>query len=245
MSHIATGQSVEPGLLVLDPASPDGWVTDGTPLVITAQARTGFAFNAWGGDLAGRTNPTSLVATAPVTADAHYDVTFAVPAPPTAIELEGGLLTDVEFKVENGTLPATWTLVQGPLPEGLRFGADGRIRGVPLVTGEYEVRIGVVDAIGLTGEIGVRLSILRSQASPELLAAPFLASGEGPTVGQREYLDRQGNRNGRYDVGDFRAHLTATGGGGGRAATDVLTEIRRTVPVAVRRSGPPSLEDAR
>jgi len=71
-----------------------------------------------------------------------------------------------------------------------------------------------------------------TSASPETLAVPFLGSGTGPTPGQRDYLDRQGNRNGRYDLGDFRAFL-ASGGGAGRtvSSADPRTEIKLSVPV--------------
>jgi hypothetical protein len=40
------------------------------------------------------------------------------------------------------------------------------------------------------------------------LSQPFLATGAVPlTADERQYLDRFGNGNGQYDVGDLRAYL--------------------------------------
>ena len=38
-----------------------------------------------------------------------------------------------------------------------------------------------------------------------VLASPFLLSGGGMDFNQKAYLDREGNANGVYDLGDFRA----------------------------------------
>ncbi len=244
ITHRAERQTVAPGQLVLDPPGPSTWVSEAATVTVEAQARTGFRFREWTGDLAGMGNPVTLVMNAPVTADAVYDVTFGLIEPPARIELEGGVPADVVFQIENGTLPALWSLLVGNLPEGLELGPDGHIRGTPLDRGEFPVRVGVVDAIGLAGSADVRLAVGPPTTPARVLAGPFLGSGEGPTLGQAEYLDRQGNRNGRYDLGDFRAFVVAGQSGGGPAGSDVPTDadgaIRVEVPaIRVGRGGPP------
>jgi len=61
---------------------------------------------------------------------------------------------------------------------------------------------------------------LSARVEPEValdgLVNHFLRPGEPSplTARQREFLDRNGNRDGRYDVGDFRRFLVEHGGGG-------------------------------
>ncbi len=248
ITHRAEGQSVEPGRLELDPPGSSAWVPAAAVVTVEARAKTGFSFREWTGDLAGLGNPITLTMDAPIVADAIYDVTFGVVQPPTRVQVEGGLPTDVVFQIENGTLPALWSMLAGTLPEGLELAADGHIRGTPILAGEFPIRVGVVDAIGLTGAVDLLLAVGPPTTPAQILAGPFLGTGEGPTIGQAEYLDRQGNRNGRYDLGDFRAFIVSGGSGdasgGGPAGQDVPTDadgaVRVEVPaVRVGRGGPP------
>jgi len=52
----------------------------------------------------------------------------------------------------------------------------------------------------------------------EAVAAALLGAG-GLSAADLQYLDALGNRNGRYDVGDFEAYLNSVGGLPGAAAS--------------------------
>ncbi|MBL8230019.1 MAG: BACON domain-containing protein [Bryobacterales bacterium] len=66
------------GLLTVSPASADGFYNAGTPLVVTAQASSGYAFAGFSGALSGNANPQALVMTAPQTLTASFNCTYAL-----------------------------------------------------------------------------------------------------------------------------------------------------------------------
>ncbi|NIN12943.1 MAG: hypothetical protein GTN62_07400, partial [Gemmatimonadales bacterium] len=52
------------------------------------------------------------------------------------------------------------------------------------------------------------LTLSSAAIALDRLSQPFLATGAAPlTAEERAYLDRFGNANGQYDVGDLRAYL--------------------------------------
>ena len=67
-----------------------------------------------------------------------------------------------------------------------------------------------VDAGGRVGYAD--FTIVVSQPSVSVTdAANHLLGSSQLSVDLQRFLDLQGNKNGRYDVGDFRAHLRAQG----------------------------------
>ena len=70
----------------------------------------------------------------------------------------------------------------------------------------------IVDAIGLSGEIDLELNVGPPQLSLEALASRFLLKTSGLSLYQEDYLDRVGNANGGYDLGDLRAFVIANPG---------------------------------
>jgi hypothetical protein len=81
----------------------------------------------------------------------------------------------------------------------------GRIAGAAMDRGTYPLSFGVRDAIGLEADLSLDLVVVDPEISIERLASPFLLTGETLDFNQKTYLDREGNRNGAYDLGDFRA----------------------------------------
>jgi len=84
------------GSVVLDP--PGGVYADGSSVTVTAVADPGFGFVGWGGDLAGTTNPQTLVVDTDKSVSASFDPTFtvAVPAPSggsVTLDPPGGVYT--------------------------------------------------------------------------------------------------------------------------------------------------------
>ena len=59
-----------------------------------------------------------------------------------------------------GTPPYTWSLDSGSLPSGVSFTSDGTISGTPSETGEYQIRVSVLDDAGGSDEADLTLHVL-------------------------------------------------------------------------------------
>ncbi len=200
---------VSPGDLVIAAGHDNGWVLQGIAVTLVANARTGFAFREWTGELAGRPNPTSVTLDAPLTAGASFDLTFGIADAPTRVDVEAATRHRLIFAVENANLPATWSLRLGNLPEGLFFHPNGEIEGVAMRDGDFPIVVNVKDAIGLEATTALTLHVTPPAVGIEGLTAPFLLLPGTLNVFQLDYMDRNGNANGRYDLGDFRAFVLA------------------------------------
>ena len=117
---------------------------------------------------------------------------------------------DARVAVFGGFMPYTVQTL-GEFPEGVVAGADGDhavIGGSPLVKGTFELPLRLLDARGSALEFTVTLELDEMQVSEPRLLEPLLDSGGEPlTEAEQIYLDRNGNDNGLYDVGDLRAWL--------------------------------------
>ncbi len=196
---------VSPGSIDFTPGDEEGWVPEGETVAIMARPRTGFGFTEWTGALAGQPNPATFTADAPVAAGALFDLTFTTASNPPTMEIEAATSYFLALQVENANLPVTWTLTSGELPDGMSLDPIGRISGAAMERGAFSLAFHVVDGIGLEGDASLDLVVVDPVISIERLASPFLRSGAGLDLNQRTYLDREGNRNGGYDLGDFRA----------------------------------------
>lgn len=114
-------------------------------------------------------------------------------------------------RAAGGALPYRWTLAPDPLPEGVRFvDSTATFDGTPLQPGSFPTTIRVRDARGATAAVTTALHIDDVAIPLATLLQPFLESADGPpTELERRYLDVNGNRDGRYDLGDLRARLLA------------------------------------
>lgn len=131
-----------------------------------------------------------------------------VPENPSALlPLEGFL------RFTGGDPPFTATLLAGRLPDGVTTTTIGdamRITGEPLEAGEFRASFLFRDATGRATSEAVRLDVL----DIPILAGDLVRGLEPPgtplAARTVDYLDRSGNRNGGYDVGDLRAYLMRT-----------------------------------
>jgi hypothetical protein len=199
---------VTPGSITTQPASPDGWFPEGTPVGLTASAATGFGFVRWTGALSGQGNPALLQMDAPLDAGALFELTYRV-TPGLRHEVPAATPQEIELRADNGTSPITWTLLEGRLPEGFSFRQDGMITGAALESGDFPLAVQAVDAAGLTASGSLVLAVGRPAVGVGALVSPFLGSASALTELQTIYLDKAGNRNGSYDLGDLRAFFLA------------------------------------
>jgi hypothetical protein len=119
------------------------------------------------------------------------------------------------LRVEGITTGLTWSITSGALPPGISLNATtGALSGIPQTSGTYTFS---ARAEGL-GRVGVkeflfeviRPIVERGAASEYLLGVSTRLS---PTL--QRFMDLQGNKNGRFDIGDLRAYLRAQANAGG------------------------------
>ncbi len=203
---------VVPATLRTFPPSTDLWFVEDpdVEVEVEVQPRTGFSFVGWTGDLAGATNPAFVTMTAPVFAGATLETVYAVP--PASFASPAAAAKSLALEVLNGTPPVAWSLVGGTLPEGMDLRTTGTVEGAPLQTGSFTATVRARDAIGLTAEGEVTIDVGPAVIAAERAAQPFLL-GPRLTDAEADYLDREGNGDGSYDLGDFRAWVTRGAGG--------------------------------
>ena len=116
----------------------------------------------------------------------------------------------VQFhRVAGGVQPYQVTSLSAP--EWLTVRVEGDrldLTGVPLVTGPAEVTVEVRDAGGATTSWSALLDVGPFSVPLERIARSiFSGAATATTLLESQVLDDEGNRNGRLDVGDLRAHL--------------------------------------
>jgi sugar lactone lactonase YvrE len=121
----------------------------------------------------------------------------------------GGDYADT-IRLESPPGPVTWSVTSGALPPGVTLDAgSGVIAGVPEDSGTFRFT-----ARGTSGALfGVgTFSITVTTPTVRIVeATEHLLGGTPLTPHLQRYLDLQGNRNGRFDVGDLRALLRDRG----------------------------------
>ncbi len=105
--------------------------------------------------------------------------------------------------------PVTWSLFSGTLPPGLTLSAAGELSGVATQGGSFTFAVRA-DAGGQSGYKAFAVTITVPSVSVDAASQHLLGGAQLDPALQR-YLDLQGNNNGRFDVGDFRAFLRANG----------------------------------
>lgn len=104
---------------------------------------------------------------------------------------------------------ATWSLYSGTTPPGLTLSAAGVFLGVPTQAGTFSFAVRV-DAAAQFGYKSFAITIASPFVSVDAASQHLLGGAQLDPALQR-FLDLQGNNNGRFDVGDFRAFLRANG----------------------------------
>jgi len=198
---------ISPGTFATQPSGPDLWFADGTSVVVEAMPTPGFGFTSWSGALAGQGNPAMITMNGPVQAGAVFEQTFALSA--TSLSFPAAALQNLTLAVSDGTAPTIWTQTGGTLPPGIILEPDGRLTGAALESGTFDLGLRVTDGRGLRAEGSLSLSVSAPEIGVASLTQLFVGAGEPLTQQQRDFLDRQGNGNGNYDLGDLRAWVLA------------------------------------
>ena len=198
---------VAPGTIQTMPTSPDLWFAPSTGVTLTAVPQTGFGFLGWTGALSGQPNPAAVVMDAPVFGGASFQLIYAVAD--VDLALTAAMPQDVQLVVANGTAPILWSVLSGSLPTGLSLSSGGRLTGASLDVGSYPLTVEALDALGLSASATLTLEVAEPAIAVADLASPLLLGTAALDPLQQAFFDRQGNRDGRFDLGDFRAWVLA------------------------------------
>lgn len=203
LSLVGGQGNVAPGTFLTAPASSDLWFARGTSVTVQAQPRTGFTFLKWSGALAGQPNPATVTLSDPLSAAAEFQLIYKVSS--ATVRITAAEDPNLTLVPQNGTAPYAWTLLEGTLPSGLRFDQVGQLTGAPLETGSFPLKVEVTDGIGLHAEGTFTLEVVEPVIAAAELASKFLLAGPTLSAARATYVDRKGNNDGTYDLGDFRA----------------------------------------
>lgn len=104
----------------------------------------------------------------------------------------------------------TWSVVSGTLPPGITLAATtGVLSGIPAQDGAFPLTVRG-DAASRSGFGTFTITVTEPTVVVQAVATHLLGGAPVDSVQQR-FLDLQGNQNGKFDIGDFRAYLRAIG----------------------------------
>jgi hypothetical protein len=104
----------------------------------------------------------------------------------------------------------TWSVVSGTLPPGITLAAaTGVLSGIPAQDGAFPLTVRG-DAASRSGFGTFTITVTEPTVVVQAAATHLLGGAPVDSVQQR-FLDLQGNQNGKFDIGDFRAYLRAIG----------------------------------
>lgn len=226
---------VSPGSVRLaPPGAAGGWFLPAASVSAQAEARTGFAFDRWQGAATGTENPVSVTMDTARALTALFAQAFATTGP-TTIAVSAADSIEIVLQATNGNPPVQWQLSAGELPDGVAFDPVGKISGTPFETGDFALTLTARDSLGLTASKQLTLQVQAPVIAVSKLIAPLVGAADGPSTPQRRFLDRMGNGNGSYDVGDLRVFVLANPDLPLTAAERAL--VRIFVPVELQGSG--------
>ena len=127
--------------------------------------------------------------------------------------------------VTDQTVSPTWSVISGALPPGISLDpTTGALSNFPTEAGMFQFRVRAEAATRL-GEKDYSITVTQPTLVVGNVADQLLGVAGVLTAEELRFLDLQGNGNGTFDVGDFRAFLVASGVLGASVAADrVLSE---------------------
>ncbi len=112
--------------------------------------------------------------------------------------------------LEVGGMSVSWSILNGNLPPGLSLnGETGEISGEAITDGIFSFVVKADDGL-LVGFAELTINTLTFQIAADDVANALFGLTTLPSE-ELQFLDTNGNSNGRLDIGDFRAHLQAIG----------------------------------
>jgi hypothetical protein len=213
-----------PGTITSTPAVPaDTALPLGTVVTLVAAPDAGAVFEGWAGDTVTTNDTLVLTMTRAWTVSAAFVPQLLAVEPSPASGVMGASFS-LPLAASGGTGGYTWSLAGGVLPAGVTLKGVGAISGIPEETGSFSVSARVTSGTQ-TEDVPVTITVTAPALTTATVLGALLGTGAVLTAEEATYLDLLGNRNGRYDVGDFHAFIAKTGGA---ASADMMAEMLRT-----------------
>jgi hypothetical protein len=181
----------------------------GTTVRLLATAGADSVFEGWSGDTTAAKDTLVLIMRRPYSLAAQFVPVLAVASatPPAALV---GTPYSYDLAAQGGTGVYTWSVVSGTLPRGLYLLPTGLIRGTPEEAGSSDLTL-LVNSGSQARLVPVRLSVAAPAVDVTVAVNQLLRLDSALTPEQVRYLDILGNRNQRFDLGDFLAWVKKTG----------------------------------
>jgi len=214
-----------PGSIRSSPDLVDEVITaPGTVVTMVAEPDSDAFFLGWSGDTTlGRDTLTVMLTTARTFVTSAAFERFLVPSAPATQTVYMGANSTLTFSATGGSGTYTWVLLNGSLPPGMTLQTNGLVSGVPEVVGNYPLTARVMSG-SQAKDVPVTIAVAAPALTTSAVLARLLGTGGSLTADEIRYLDLLGNRNGQYDVGDFRAFIDKTGGA---VSAEVMAELLR------------------
>ncbi len=174
------------------------------PLTLVAAPETGFVFDRWFGNAPNVFSDTVAIAsmTEPLNVAAVFSPLLSISTASLAQGLMGFVYRD-SMVATGGNGDFSWSVAEGRLPGGMAVSPGGVVQGTPSETGSFPIVFRAESGFQ-TEDVSVSIEIIQ----PALVANDVVSSifaGEGLSSDELNFLDLQGNSNGRFDLGDFLA----------------------------------------
>lgn len=110
-----------------------------------------------------------------------------------------------------GGSSVTWSVITGSLPPGVALdSANGVLRGIPEAIGAFAFTVEARRDLAVT-RAAFTIEVTAPTLATEAVLDHLLGTATPLAEDELRYLDLLGNKNGRLDIGDFRAWLAASG----------------------------------
>lgn len=206
-------------------------------VTLTATAADqGHFFDGWSGDTTSTANPLVVRMSRPFRLTASFAAPLAndPQTPPDAVM--GGQYQH-SFTASGGTGSYTWQLAGGTPPPGLTLSGRGLLSGRPTESGTFTFDIRVTSG-SQTADGSVALTVVVPALVVETVVRHLVGVETVLSADETGYLDMVGNRNSRFDVGDFLAWMDQTGGAVSAAMMQAVLEAADTGTGAAERARP-------
>jgi M6 family metalloprotease-like protein len=184
------------------------FLSGGSRVRLIASKGEGQVFDGWSGDTVALRDTLDLIMNRPFDLVATFVPALVVGSTEMPVAIMGARYQH-QVPVSGGTGQYRWQLVSGSLPRGLLWLSNGVIDGRPEETGTFNA-VGRVTSGSQRAEVPITIVVKPPAVELEKVLAHLTGIDKRLTEDEIRYFDLLGNRNQRFDLGDFLAWVEKT-----------------------------------
>ncbi|GIW53435.1 MAG: hypothetical protein KatS3mg081_2790 [Gemmatimonadales bacterium] len=184
------------------------FLSAGSLVRLIAAKGEGQVFDGWSGDTVTLRDTLDLVMNRPFDLVANFAPVLVVGSTSMPSGIMGARYQH-QIPVTGGTGQYRWQLVSGALPKGLLWFTNGVIDGRPEETGTFNA-VGRVTSGSQIAEVPITIVVNAPAVELSKVLAHLSGADKQLTEDEIRYFDLLGNRNQRFDLGDFLAWVEKT-----------------------------------